>query len=102
MIEYIEREAAIHIAEMYGLTNGTSLGRHSGVADIIADGVAALPAADVEPVRYGEWISDDYGYNHCSECGFEHDEPEYVTPHCPGCGANMDGSEAGQDETDPV
>lgn len=45
----------------------------------------------LEPARTcGEWISDEYGYNHCSECGFEHDEPEYVTPYCPNCGANMD------------
>lgn len=38
----------------------------------------------------GEWIEDDYGYNRCSECGYEHELPEKKTPYCPGCGANMD------------
>lgn len=38
----------------------------------------------------GKWISDDYGYNRCSECGYEHDHPEEKTLYCPGCGAYMD------------
>lgn len=45
---------------------------------------------------YGEWIKDDYGYFyrfHCSECGHEHDSPEYITPYCPHCGAKMDEEE---------
>ena len=42
---------------------------------------------------YGEWIEDDYGYFHCSECGYEHDSPEYITPYCPHCGAKMDEEE---------
>ena len=41
----------------------------------------------------GEWIEDDYGYYHCSECGFEDDEPEYGTPFCPNCGAHMEDDE---------
>lgn len=52
--------------------------------------VAAAPVADVALVTHGEWIEDDYGYNHCSACGWEQDEPEYVTPYCPHCGANME------------
>lgn len=56
--------------------------------------VADFPAdADVAPVRYGEWIADDYAYNRCSVCGWEWDDREYVTPYCPNCGANMDGDE---------
>ena len=48
-----------------------------------------FPTADVAPVTHGEWIEDDYGYNHCSACGWEWDEPESVTPYCPHCGAKM-------------
>lgn len=48
-------------------------------------------AADVAPVRYGEWIADDYAYNRCSVCGWEWDDREYVTPYCPNCGAKMGG-----------
>lgn len=49
------------------------------------------PLIELEPVKHGEWIADDYECNHCSECGYEHDVPEYVTPYCPGCGAKMEG-----------
>lgn len=42
---------------------------------------------------YGVWIEDDYGYFRCSECGYEYDSPEYITPYCPHCGANMDEEE---------
>lgn len=54
MAEYIEREAAVKIAEKYGTTNGSVLGRHSGVADCIAAMIDAIPAADVMPVS---WVS---------------------------------------------
>lgn len=42
---------------------------------------------------YGVWIEADYGYFHCSECGYEYDSPEYITPYCPNCGAKMDEEE---------
>ena len=50
MAEYIEREAAVEIAEKYSLADGSVLGRHSGLADCIASEIATLPAADVVPV----------------------------------------------------
>lgn len=49
MSEYIDRAAAIEIAEKYGLTNGSVLGRHSGVGECISSEIAALPTADVVP-----------------------------------------------------
>lgn len=49
-----------------------------------------LRALRDESEATGEWIEDDYGYCHCSECGFEDDEPEYFTPFCPACGAHME------------
>lgn len=48
MAEYIEREAAVEIAEKYGLTNGVVLGVHSGLADCIASEINAIPAANVD------------------------------------------------------
>ena len=50
MTEYIERDAAVKIAEKYGICNGSALGRHSGIADIIASEIARLPAANVAPI----------------------------------------------------
>lgn len=48
------------------------------------------PTIEAEPIKHGEWIPDDYEYNHCSECSYEHESPEYVTPYCPNCGAKME------------
>ena len=49
-----------------------------------------MPTIEAEPIKHGEWIPDDYEYNHCSECSYEHESPEYVTPYCPNCGAKME------------
>lgn len=49
MAEYIEKSAAVKIAERYGLFYGSVLGRHSGIADCIAEEISQLPAADVIP-----------------------------------------------------
>ncbi len=62
-----------------------------GDESCIKDYIDNAPAIDAEPVKYCEWIPDDYEYNHCSGCGYEQDEPEYVTPYCPNCGAKMEG-----------
>ena len=92
MAEYIEREAAIKIAECYGLTRGSTIGRHSGIADAISAQIEALPAADVAPVVHGRWIpfhsthAGDIQY--CSACDIGCTwKPDY----CPNCGARMDG-----------
>lgn len=102
MAKYIEKEVAVKIAEKYGLTNGSVLGRHSGIADCIASEIATLPTADVVSVVYGEWVRPHWGYNgnfcyDCSVCGNESMHKEYkwkdkkIYPICPWCGAKMDG-----------
>ena len=82
MAEYIERSAAIEAAK-HAWAKGLEPSQY----------IEALPAADVTPVTHGEWIEDDYGYNHCSACGWEWDEPETVSPYCLHCGTKMDGGE---------
>lgn len=73
MSDYISREAAIKIAQKYGLTNGSVLGRHTGVADCIAIEIEGLPIADVVPVRHGNWhirFADEITLClECSICG---------------------------------
>lgn len=106
MSDYISRKAAVKIAKKYGLANGSALGRHSGLADCIAIEIEGLPAADVEPVRHGQWecVYDDstgetdITCSHCKNtrtvngcfvstdgksCYFEDD-------YCSNCGAKMD------------
>lgn len=58
MADYISREAAVKIAQEYGFARGNfEFGHtlHSAAADCIAIEIEGLPAADVEPVRRGNW-----------------------------------------------
>ncbi len=66
-----------------------------------------FPAADVEPVRHGQWLRTDDDWSslvtiQCSACGgewcFEVDEDVQLLGYnyCPGCGCKMDL----EDETD--
>lgn len=93
MSDYISREAAVKIAQKYGLVNGSALGRHTGLADCIAIKIEGLPAADVEPVRHGQW-GKKQGYllefAACSLCGKEIPTVGIIPNFCPNCGAKMD------------
>lgn len=95
-VGYIEREAAITTVERYGLANGSAIGRHGGIADIIAEALAAIPAADVALVQRGSWVDADIsGVQHyrCTACG-EYIEATWMANFdyhfCPNCGAQMD------------
>ena len=101
MDDYISREAAIKIAQRYGLANGSVLGRHSGLADCIAIEIEGLPAADVEPVRHGRWMQcdEDWDMDYTVQCSFCHEKwyfsdkidlRELNYNYCPNCGAKMD------------
>ena len=64
----------------------------------IYNSVADIPAADVRPVVYGEWIPPNYPVCcaiRCSVCGETEylDEPEQYKDwdFCPHCGADMRG-----------
>lgn len=97
MAKYIEKEVAVKIAEKYGLTNGSVLGRHSGIADCIASEIATLPIVDVLPVVHGRWEQDANGDWYCTNCGEvvaiydSGRERTYLKPYCPNCGAYMNG-----------
>ena len=64
------------------------------------------PAADVAPVRHGQWDGEGDGYAdgeividvwYCSECGYciddGTDDPNILPNYCPNCGALMDKEE---------
>ena len=91
--EYISRAEAVKIAEKYGLTNGSALGQHTGLADCIASEISGLPAADITPVVHGKWVDNgipDSILNGCSVCGFTCGSSSFF--YCPQCGARMDGA----------
>lgn len=93
----IDADEALKIAERYGTTSGTSLGRHSGIADIIYYQIEKLPTIESEPVRYGRWIGADSVSLYCSECGkssdYKVDGSCKASLFCPNCGAKMDGGD---------
>ena len=62
-------------------------------AGYIFQEIKSAPAADVEPVRHGRWVSKEgiYGVVYCSICDFELKIDN--TPRCPKCGAKMQGED---------
>ena len=97
MAEYIEREAATNVAcNILWKMNDLS-------TSVMAKALNSIPAADVAPVRHGEWeemhyeggILDGTNFDRCSVCGYERvfDDPAFKTvfKYCPNCGAKMDG-----------
>ena len=107
MSDYISREAAIEkirvaagCAECAGSSSALCVCNVCDVYNAIRL-VKSLPAADVEPVRHGEWLRTDDDWNslvtiQCSACGgewcFEIDEDVQLLGYnyCPGCGCKMD------------
>lgn len=86
MAEYIPREAALTaVYETY-----------LDYLSVVQDAVRNIPAADVAPVRHGEWLLRHEGHGHYWECSVCHTNPcIYVTKDtkfCPNCGARMDGA----------
>ena len=91
MTEYIEREAA--------LEESVELYYWCGYEDrygyfVPVDAIQCIHAADVAPVRHGQWISFLDGdhimperYYRCSRCGRVESSRQ---PYCH-CGAKMDG-----------
>lgn len=98
MAEYIERDAAYEKCGWYNTVNGKS------VYAVRKDELAAIPAADVEPVRHGRW--DDYHFvkTDCPKNGFPSvkcsvceiifcdliNNHRFMYHYCPYCGARMD------------
>ena len=86
MADYIEREAALAAIRERCAPCGEGI-----------EALKSVPAADVAPVRDGEWLLRHEGYGHYWECSACHTNPcIYVTKDtkfCPNCGAKMDGDE---------
>ena len=91
MAEYIEREKAYEKCGWYNTVNGKS------ICAARKDELAAIPAADVAPVRHGRWEQDVDGDWYCTNCEEivaiceSGRERTYRKPYCPNCGAKMDG-----------
>ena len=87
MAEYIEREAAQTSCRKYSFAESYD----AFAVDCI---LKAIPAADVAPVRHGEWEivvgSNGNEYMVCTCCRVSQDLTGVFT-YCPNCGCRMDG-----------
>lgn len=88
MAEYINREAAIR-ALLNDAPEQVSYSREDA-----ADCIHYMDAADVAPVRHGDWEivlgSNGNEYMVCTCCRVSQDLTGVFT-YCPNCGARMDG-----------
>ena len=97
--EYIEREAVLaYMSEV----KAACISNFEDEASAVIAGMIGeikddeIPAADVEPVKHGHWIYENF-YTHCSVCGkmaiYDKYGQEVESDYCPRCGAKMDGGE---------
>ena len=94
MAEYIEREALLKFIEN-GINNPDRKEAFGYDAVEILEKVQYMPAADVAPVRHGEWIVCGDGNNvpwMCSHCGktITRKFKMMYGKYCPNCGAKME------------
>lgn len=127
MAEYIERTEELVLAMNAGASASEHIWRHHSAVytkNFLSDNsqeisyllaakvllkVSDAPAADVAPVRHGQWIVRfDGPYNrrryYCSHCG-KHNGVGGIAqnqekPYCPNCGAKMDGQILAGEEND--
>ena len=106
MIEYIERKALYEKAYWHGEHPDVGNPFPDGVDAIDIEDVDAIPAADVAPVRHGRWIEPSrlyYGAKQyecslcCSDTFWKKHSITEKYPHCPNCGARMDGGDGNSD-----
>lgn len=98
MTEYIEREAISEEIRKYYYKNPPNSSYWEGFdrgLDRAQRAILDAPAADVVPVKHGQWIDNEAnGYKWafvCSLCGYVDGHP-FDNRHnfCPNCGARMD------------
>lgn len=89
MNEYIERSAIIPALKYYYEPINPNFPMTLGLGQI-SEILQNMPAADVAPVRHGQWIAFRGGIDkQCSECNWGTDL-NIPRKFCPNCGAKMD------------
>ena len=94
MAEYIDREALYEKAYWHGEHPDVDNPFPDGVDAIDIEDVDAIPAADVAPVRHGQWIYDKKVQRpYCSVCkGYFYGATNSPMSYCPNCGTKLDES----------
>lgn len=95
MAKYIKHEKIWEMLHAIGGCDAESESWADGwdkAIDTAIEELEKLPTADVQEVKHGEWVRDEFDMLCCSECN---EEPEFenITSYCPYCGAKMDGKD---------
>lgn len=96
MAEYINKEAALALVKPDAPEDEKAAVTIATAKKLVRSIIQRAPAADVEPVKRGQWIDNGAsGYKWafvCSLCGYVDGHP-FDNRHnfCPNCGARMDG-----------
>ena len=105
MTEYIDREAISEKIRKYYYKNPPNFSYGEGFdrgLDRAQRAILDAPAADVAPVRHGEWEivvgSNGKEYMVCTCCRVSQDLTGVFT-YCPNCGSKMDGGDGNSDMT---
>ena len=85
MDEYIKRETAVRMVMAAKWGDGSD-------GAMAMEIVASAPAADVAPVRHGQWIYDKKAQRpYCNVCkGYFYGATNSPMSYCPNCGTKMD------------
>ena len=85
MDEYIKRETAVRMVMAAKWGDGSD-------GAMAMEIVASAPAADVAPMRHGQWIYDKKAQRpYCSVCkGYFYGATNSPMSYCPNCGTKMD------------
>lgn len=83
--EYIDREEIIELAARL---KPRFAPLHRLVIETFVYSLKDIPNAEVEPIKYGEWLDLDPAEWECSRCHYEV-ERWNNTLYCPSCGAKM-------------
>lgn len=98
MTEYIEREAALSLVQPDAPDDEKAAVTIATAKKLVRSIVRRTPAADVAPVRHGDWEivlgSNGNEYMVCTCCRVSQDLTGVFT-YCPNCGARMDGDSDG-------
>lgn len=94
--EYLDRETVIRKLNEIGGCDASSdweEGFDKGI-EVAVKVAEKLPAAEVAPVKHGEWTTID-GISRCSECGYiplydNAIDDLFYSDYCPNCGAKME------------
>ena len=103
MAEYIEREALIKAIKVHEMAENDRIETgYNWALDDIEEIVRQMPAADVQPVKRGEWVyyknNGIWDIHKCTVCNTPFELPMDVVAssvfcYCPHCGADMRGED---------